>query len=559
MKGIQNTTTISYNELIGNKKYRIPYFQRDYSWSTEQWEDLWLDIDAVMKESDEHYMGYLVLQTSDNKEFQIIDGQQRITTVNLIILAAIKSIKKIAQKGEEVEENGQRIKNLTERYIGNADPVSLEYDNTLVLNKNNDDFYKDYIVKLDQLPVRNLSTTEKLMKKCFLYYEDKLNNRFNTGKEYAQFIIKMVDSLFFTVITVDNEMNAFRVFETLNARGVQLSSADLLKNYFFSIVASEKSHKSYISDLEKRWVKLISNIKAQKITDFLRYYWNSKNKIVRTPDLFKEIRNNIKTSEDVFLLILELIEYSDVYMALKDSNDDFWENDLEIKKYVGLLQIFNLKQPYSILMSAKKNLSLNDFKKVLKSVVIICFRYSVITGKNPNEIERSFNESARSISNDKTFDISKLSKIYVADNEFENAFSIKEFTVSSRNTKVVRYILGEINHFKDGTHKIDISDDNNSIEHILPQNPNEDWEVDEMKAEKLHLRLGNLCLLEKGYNKDLGNSNYDLKKEKYKESQFITTKSIPDHYEYWDENKINSRQRKMAEIAKSIWKVEELN
>lgn len=106
MKGIQNTTTSNFGSLIGNgRRYIVPKFQRDYSWDSEQWDDLWVDIDKMISENGDHYMGYLVLQTTNNKEYLIIDGQQRFTTITLIILAAIKSIQKLIDRGEDVEEN----------------------------------------------------------------------------------------------------------------------------------------------------------------------------------------------------------------------------------------------------------------------------------------------------------------------------------------------------------------------------------------------------------------------------------------------------------------------
>lgn len=111
-------------------------------------------------------MGYLVLQTTNSKEYLIIDGQQRFTTITLIILAAIKSIQKLIDRGEDVEENEKRKQSLLNTYIGNIDPVTLEYDNLLVLNRNNNGYYKEYIVKLGDLRTRNTSSTEKLMKQC---------------------------------------------------------------------------------------------------------------------------------------------------------------------------------------------------------------------------------------------------------------------------------------------------------------------------------------------------------------------------------------------------------
>ena len=235
MNGIQNTSTNSFSTIIGNnKKFMVPKFQRDYSWTSEQWDDLWQDVETMINEKDDHYMGYLVLQTDDDKNYLIIDGQQRFTTVTILILAAIKCIKGFVERGIDVEDNLQRIDSLVHNYIGKKDSVTLVYDNVLVLNRNNDGYFRDYIVKLGDLRVRNLKNSEKLMKRCFDFFEQKLIGKYASGKEYAQYIQTVVDHLYFTQIVVNDEMNAFRVFESLNARGVQLSSSDLLKNYLFS-------------------------------------------------------------------------------------------------------------------------------------------------------------------------------------------------------------------------------------------------------------------------------------------------------------------------------------
>ena len=113
MTGIQDSTTNHFGSLIrSGMKFIIPKFQRDYSWDSEQWDDLWADIETMLNEGIDHYMGYLVLQTSNTKSTIIIDGQQRFTTITLIILAAIKSIQKLANKGLEVDDNKKRIETL---------------------------------------------------------------------------------------------------------------------------------------------------------------------------------------------------------------------------------------------------------------------------------------------------------------------------------------------------------------------------------------------------------------------------------------------------------------
>ena len=554
MTGIQDSTTNHFGSLIrSGMKFIIPKFQRDYSWDSEQWDDLWADIETMLNEGTDHYMGYLVLQTSNTKSTIIIDGQQRFTTITLIILSAIKSIQKLANKGLEVDDNKKRIETLMSTYVGNIDPISLEYDNILILNRNNNAYYKDYIVKLGDLKLRNTSYTEKLMKKCFEWFEQKINGKYSTGREYAQFIETIVENLYFTIIKVNDEMNAFRVFETLNARGVQLSSADLLKNYLFSLVDNTSEHPERVNILEEKWTKLTTNVRAEKLPDFIRYYWNSKNKTVRSNDLFKVLRNNIKEDRSVFELINDMLAYSDIYMALKNESDDLWNERDKVQEYVSLLNIFNLKQPISMLMAAYKYLSNEDFERVLCDAIVVSFRYNVICGKNPNDIEKVFNDIAIKISNNNIYDKNLLSKIYVNDNEFTVSFINKVFPENARNNKIIKYILGKYERFKGGLRDVSIVSELDTIEHIYPQHPNEEWNDDNLDS--LIYRLGNMCLLEKKLNNNIGNKRYAEKVEVLNQSTFITTNSISSEYPEWVQQSIVDRQKQMAKCAKTIWKI----
>ena len=96
------TENNTYRKLLGNGlTYRIPRFQRDYSWSDEEWEDLWADIVETTRDGGEpaHYMGYLVLQSKDERTFEVIDGQQRLTTLSIIVLAVLRNLQRLIDSG----------------------------------------------------------------------------------------------------------------------------------------------------------------------------------------------------------------------------------------------------------------------------------------------------------------------------------------------------------------------------------------------------------------------------------------------------------------------------
>ena len=555
MKGIQNTVTGNFSSIISNnRRFVVPKFQRDYSWDTEQWDDLWQDIETMLEEEDDHYMGYLVLKTTDDKCYFIIDGQQRFTTVLLLFYAAIKCIEELIKKGEEVEDNTRRVESLKGLYMGKSDPVTLDYDNLLQLNRNNNSYFVDYILKLGELKARNLMTTEKLMKRCFEYYEQRLDGLYPDGKGYASFIQNVADRLFFTQIIVNDDLNAFRVFETLNARGVQLSSADLLKNYLFSRVDGENTHSSRIDTLERKWSILTDNIRAEKLPEFLRYYWNMQHKTIRSNAVYRTIRNEIRQDTQVFLLLDDLIRFSDIYMALTDENDDTW-HDPEVKESIALLNLFRLKQPFSLLMAAKDCLDDSEFKRVLRKVLAVCFRYNVICDRNPNDQDAPFNALAQLISKEKRSDFDLLSPIIVNDSEFRSAFAEKALPYNSRNAKIIRYILGKIEFFKGSGREVQFNDDTVSIEHVYPQNPDDRWTLDENKMQRYVFRLGNMCLLEKGLNRDLQNADYSEKRTAYSTSSYYYAKRISDEVDQWDESSIIRYQSEQAAAAVTIWRV----
>ena len=287
--------------------------------------------------------------------------------------------------------------------------------------------------------------------------------------------------------------------------------------------------------------------------DFIRYYWNSKNKTVRSSELFKMIRGTITSDGQVFGVINEMLQYSDIYMALKNFSDELWQNEAEIQENINLLNIFNLKQPVSMLMAAYMNLPKDQFVKVLKDSIIASFRYSVICGKNPNEVERVYNEIAMQITKTKSYSREILRKIYVEDDEFNASFETKTFPENSRSNKIIKYILGKYERFKGGR-EVNFVSEIDTIEHIYPQSPSDEWEHDDLGS--FIYRLGNLCLLEKNLNRDIENRSYADKIGAYKKSSFVTTRAIPDEYPEWNQNNILRRQKQMSLCAKSIWRID---
>ena len=557
MKGIQDTSSKTLRQLLGNGlTYEIPKFQRDYSWTSEQWDDLWQDIQAVINgEEPGHYLGYLVLQSKDDKHYKVIDGQQRITTISILILGVIRLLKKMVEEGVDAQRNEMRMEAFRNSYIGYLDPVTLIPKNKLSLNRHNDRFFSSKLVPLEKLPLRGLNASERLMKNCFEWFVRKLEQTYSTGEKLAAFIDTTVDKLFFTVIAVNDELNAFKVFETLNARGVQLSSSDLLKNYLFSVVDANAPHPTEIAEVESAWSTIMGKLGSEKFAEFLRFYWNSHFKTVRKNDLFKTIRRNIRNKAEVFELIRNLERSADVFIALKNPDDELWRGREQVSRHLRVLKIFQVRQPFSLLLAGYEDLGDNGFQKLLKHLTILSFRYNLIAGRNPNDQEVIYNELALSIRKDQQYHSAALKRIDLSDDVFATSFSNKEFPRTSRNHKIVKYILGKIEREKYAA-DLDLTSDQYTVEHILPESIDENWaHIPDDEYGRCVFRLGNLAVLEARLNKESGTESYAVKKGILEQSSVHSTKVIPARYAEWGEEQINSRQRQLAKLARSIWQI----
>ena len=554
-----NTGTATYNDLIANgRTFHVPPYQRDYSWEKEYWEDLWMDILDLPKEKF-HYMGYLVFQDTNSKVKTsfIIDGQQRFTTLSILCLSAIKLLKEWADNNIEKDNNETRILKLTEKFLGNFSTSKLTISPKLILNKNNDDFYKSYLITHRKPPViSKLKPSQKRLWGAYEYFFEKLKEKVfsKSGEELASLIDDEIsNSLIFTTINVSDDLNAYKVFETLNARGVKLSPSDLLKNYLFSI-AFESSNTD-LEETERRWQSINDFLGKSDLPTFLRHFWNSRFELVRISNLYRSIKITIQTPENVFELLNELEQLAPIYSAFENAADPIWNKDQ--RAYIKSMNLFGVSTWYSLMLVAKQKFSNEEFTNLLHELNVITFRYNVISGLHTNEIEFVFNKLAIKIFNSEITKASQafeiLKSIYVPDDSFAQAFSTKILN-TKRNKNLVKYILVELENTLSGTSN-NFEDASSTIEHILPENPSLQWEnsFHPIEQNDYVYALGNYTLLEETLNKKASNKLFSEKNVLYKLSKYTMSKDKL-AYNEWTPIIIRIHQDEMAKWACSAWK-----
>lgn len=543
----------TFGELAGNgKTYEVPPFQRDYSWDREEWEDLWLDLLAIDEEGD-HYMGYLVLQESkEPKKFIIIDGQQRITTISLIILAAVHYL---TERGDNL-----RADDLKKTYLSSRDLVRQIDIPKLTLNYNNIYIYGGKLMQFD-IPVQTvgLKPSEKRLIGAFKFFHKMLASHFSNQSTLAvtEFVTQKIDiKLFFTSIVVKDDLNAYKVFETLNARGVKLSTADLLKNYLFSMIYNPNAGS--IAQEEKKWYRINDTLGKTDVTTFLRHFWNARNfPGERKSTLFKAIKNSIQTQAESIQFLNELDNHVGIYSALGNPQSEFWTN--EQSKLIEELNLLDVKQCFPLLMMAKRKWSETEFTRLLKDLIVISFRYSTIGGQNPNELERVYGKASAAIFKDEVSTArelftSYLKEVYLENDSFRNDFCNKTLN-TQRYNGLVKYILSKL-ELEYGGNEPELNSKHVSVEHILPENPTEEWALffEGVELENYIYRIGNFTLLEAKKNRLADRKPFEEKKEIYQTSNYrITNQTL--EFENWSPKNVVTRQNELAKRALSAWKV----
>ena len=556
-----DTRTTHFGDLIRNGKiYRVPAFQRDYSWTIENWEDLWQDIESIYHDSQSsHYMGAIVLQNSpdSNQEFTIIDGQQRLATLSILAIAILDKLQDLINQGQAVEENRERQDILRRTYLSDKDPRSLRYSSKLLLNANDNDFYQSNLINLRKpRNQRRLTTSNQLLWQAFEHFSKCLNGLASVvrnGEELTTFLTDVVaQRLVFIQINVQDALNAYTVFETLNARGIELSTTDLLKNYLFSSFQGPDD----LREAQRQWKRLIDTVTMRQFPEFLRDYLSLSQTGVRKDRLFKTIRRAITNAEQAFHLLDDLEQYSDLFIALGDSHDELWRETPNCQPYIRELQLFRVKQAYPALFAAYVKFAPSDFVRVLKLIGVLSFRYLVVSQLNPNALQTIYNEVAIAIMNDQITTSREVfnacRSIYVPDDKFQQDFAVLRLS-TKRHKKLVQYILAKLEEHECG-HPIERN--SFSIEHILPESASESWQrtFTETQLDEMTYRLGNLTLLEPSLNRELGNQAYAVKQQTYPQSRYRLTQSIL--AQEWTADSLADRQGRLARQAVQIWQAD---
>lgn len=548
--------------LSNGKRYFVPPFQRDYAWEKDEWAELWADLLQVHRADADsnHYLGALVLQPfGERADSKIIDGQQRLVTLSILALAVIREIQKLADQGQEPEDNRERVRLLREKFVSTKDSSSLQHRSRLVLNNNDNPFYQTYLLQ-GVIPAQAPKGAEGRLYRAFSFFEGELTALFGaspTGAALADFLENSVAvRLRFIEILVEDDETAFTVFETLNSRGIALGTADLLKNFIFATAA-----RGGTNDLEQAqlwWDQIIRLVPLDRVSTFLFHRLSAQVQDMREKRVFAEVKKLVPGRQSVFDFLRVTKESAEIYAALDDPHHEYWSELPDARRPVQVLQILGVEQCRPVILAAlPKFLDKPDkLSRMLRNLVVVSLR-SVVTRVNTGDLQRAYHSVAYRIESGELKSPLAIARALSmpSDEDFKTSFSQLALDPKGPRKRFVRYLLSELEHGVGGQ-RIEFDAGDVTVEHILPENPAAGWDAFSLEARQRDTRrLGNLTPLELSLNKAVGSAEFPRKRDTYSQSRFLLTRRI--QQAEWTPEAIRARQAELADNAVRIWRIED--
>ncbi len=531
----------------GDTQFIVPLYQRMYSWKEEQCKRLWNDIVFLEKHNKQgHFIGSIVCvvestSISGTSKFMVIDGQQRLTTLTLLLIALRDYL---SSKGIKSSITRKFLKNDTEN-------ESSQYKLALTYND------KDVLIKLiENAPIDDIKNSRIL--DTYSYFSKQINSSELSQDQIESAIAKLQ----IVNIILDSSDDPQSIFESLNSTGLDLSQSDLIRNFILMGLSNKEQTELY----NTKWMpteKLFNYNKQSELMDrFFRDYITMKiSRIPKEGNVYEEFKkyylsSNLSNKD----LCEDIYNYAKCYTNLIFSKS----NDLELNEIFSDIRLLRMEVAYPFLMQVygdydNKRIERNEFIEILKMTESYVVRRAICAIPT-NSLNKTFAVFKNKIDVNDYLNSVKAHfvtldsyKSFPKDDEFFTHFVEKDIY----NMRIRNYILSKLERF-DNKEKLDLA--SFTIEHVMPENKElrngwkealgENWQ--EIHSKYLHT-IGNLTLT--AYNSEMSDRPFSEKltiKGGFKQSGLRLNSYIREQTE-WNLSKIEERASILAEQAKQIW------
>lgn len=561
--------------LRSNSRVLVPNYQRNFVWGKNEANNL---IQDIVDTDEGSFLGTIVFH-KQGEDLIVVDGQQRLTSIFILLSALRRRAKdlKLPELAGIIQDKIAHVDQATGESVGSkieVSPVIRFVFNETILDQNWSGDFTIEKFKNKKLEVRKVKP---------IYDEFWKFIKTLSEKDLKSFLRKLYSSHFGEIVIFEMAA-AFEIFERMNARGVELNAADLLKNHLFAELYDNPD-----INVEEIWREISDN--APGLLRMLRYYYTSRGGYVSYKNLFKALKDYSNNVGTLTLLrdiqdfsYLYSVLYSPSYQALEEILIDRYELSVfsskhrldQILRNFKAYRLFGVTQCYPLLMSLfysfindseRDEKSLKMLQKTLNNLEKFLFINHGVVGNPGNAVEQEFAKLAAKIYKEGTFeeDCKLLDKFTKEELEERVQFEISFTSISydSKYLSTIYYIFDRFTNYKQkGEQVVEIFDTDTrvmrggfNIEHLAPQ-ANRDGTNDDVID-----NIGNLLVISRHTNSSLGSLGFKEKMEILKKKQNrlnIVDEFIKDYgnQEEWAEDDVQNRATKMAGLAfDEVWKL----
>jgi len=532
--------------LYSPSQYVIPVFQRNYRWETLQWAKLWgslVDIQSPDKRGN-HFMGFLVFvpglpQPGQHTTFHLVDGQQRLTTSSILLVAVRNVARKMGQPDLADE--------IHQYYL--VHPLKKGEQHYRLLPKERDhDSYLSLVTGVGEPTGR--------MADALSYFEEQLSSYVTDAPERLRSVFDTACQRFeFMCATLEAE-NAYNIFKSLNSTGVPLGASDLIRNFVFMHIAPEEQDefdRDLWGPLEDRFTRVDGTLDEERFSRFFRDFLMSGGRYVPPKDTFSNFESRYEAtgfspSELAGALTKSVLHYA----VISGQEDDEIE---EVSFALAGLNALESSTTYPLLLALfeKRSAGIIDSAELVRAIEML--RGFILRRFVCGDSSRGYGQMfVRALAKDegdpiKTLETYLLDRGWPDDHRFETTFV--QFPLYLRG--YTRAVLETLERARGHKEPADLQAA--QVEHVLPQTLNEVW-IDDLGSEAERIQVdwlhspGNLTL--SAYNQELWNHPFKIKRARYAQSNIVLTRELGDCVR-WTETEIRERGRQLAQEAARIW------
>jgi hypothetical protein len=545
-RGSYRVETRRIEELFDARSvyFAVPDFQRSYAWSPDEVTELLDDVyddDGRGAARSTYFLGSIVLAGDD--PFLVLDGQQRLATVSLLLAAIADRLLPLHA------EHGQHLRNML---LGGRFGERLQPK--LTLQPGDRELFRA-LLDAPSDPGPGREPLRRALAAIQRHIDAMLERRRARGATDKSSLVELgrrvLNEVELVQIVAPTESDAFRLFETLNDRGLPLNAADLIKNKLFARAGRE------LADVKSAWRQTLESTGPEEILAFLRYYWAAFYGSVRKDALYEAFGERLEGLDEVEALALasDLAESAELYAAIAlPSRARRWDSDTNdaLQRLVDL----RVRSCRPLLLAVARRTE-PDIARVVTLCETVAVRYLVVGGY-PSVLERAFEDACRRLATPAPADVEAavreaLRAVVPRDEDFEAAFASRRVP---RVGPADRALLLRLNAFGASGETSVRGAREVHVEHVLPRNPSrralEEAALSLDEASELSEHVGNLTLLSGRRNVSISNAEFSSKRAAFEESEIALNRWIAMRTR-WGRAEIEQRDRVLARIACAAW------